>query len=271
MLAVSNTVPSGTPQIGLTGTLRAGPVYVKGGVTSGVANTNGGLFVWSPTMRPINDNTVSENTRSARDVYHKGFREVIRVESSSAVPWMWRRIIVETKEDDFSYFANDEDQPTLPPRGFVPWYQGGGGIGRLWYNQYGNRDTPSDVRIDVVLGEVSANLFEGQRNSDWTDTLDAKIDTDRYKVRYDRKITLSSQNDEGFIKKLKFYHSFDSMMYYDHDESGGGTGNQSVLCTQAKKGMGNIYIIDIIEGGFSSDDTDVLRISAESCAYWHER
>lgn len=268
MMSISNTTDVGQPQLIPT---RYGPVYVKGGPTSGAVNVNGGLFVWSPTSRPINDNTASENTRSSRDVYHKGFREVIRVESNSSSPWFWRRIVLETKEDDFSYLATDEDFPTRPPHAFVPWFQGSAGISRLWYNQYGNRDQPSDPRIDVVIGEVAGAVFEGTRNTDWFDTLDAKVDTDRYKLRYDRKITLQSQSNEGFIRKLKFYHPMESTMYYDHDESGGGTGNQSVVCTQSKKGMGNIYIIDIIEGGFSSDDTDVLRISAESCAYWHER
>jgi len=270
MLAVSNTTSLGQPTLGNEG-FRTGPVYVKGGPTDGIANVNGAIFVWSPTQRPINDNTVSENTRSKRDVYHKGFLERMRVESSSATPWIWRRIVVETKEDDFRYDAADEDFPSRPPRGYLPWYQGPGGISRLWYNQYGNRELPSDTRIDQTLNTFVDQLFEGQQGLDWSDTLDAKLDRDRYKVRYDRKFTLSSRNDEGFVRKLKFYHPMESTMYYDHDEAGGGTGNQSTVCTQAKKGMGNIYIIDIIEGGFSSDDTDILRISTESVAYWHER
>lgn len=270
MLAVSNTTPLGQPQLGNEG-FRTGPIYVRGGPTDGLSNVNGAVFVWSPTQRPINDNTVSENTRSTRDVYHKGFRERMRVESSSATPWIWRRIVVETKEDDFRYDAANEDFPNRPPRGYLPWYQGPGGISRLWYNQYGNRELPSDTRIDEVINAVTDRLFEGQQGTDWTDTLDAKPDRDRYTVRYDRKFTLSSHNDEGFVRKLNFYHPFESTMYYDHDEAGGGTGNQSVVCTQSKKGMGNIYIIDIIEGGFSSDDTDILRISSEAVTYWHER
>lgn len=268
MLPVTNQSVLGAPLLQVQ---PASPIHVRGGEAN-TTTQNGAFFIWSPTQRPINDNTVSENSRSTRDVYHKGFRERIKVESSSSAAWVWRRIVVETKEDDFSYDGFVEGGDTsAPPREFRPWYLGPAGVSRLWYNQYGNKLTPGDNRINPLYEAMVERLFEGSAINDWLDTLAAKVDVDRYKLRYDKTFTLRSNNDDGFVKYLNFYFPFESTMYYDHDESGSGTGNQSVVCTPAKKGMGNVYIIDIVEGAFSSDDTDILRITPEACAYWHER
>jgi len=266
MLSVSNTTPLGAPQSEPnSGT---GRVHIRGG-DPGPTTQNGAIFVWSPTMRPINDNTMSDNVRASRDVYHKGFREIFKVETNSAAAFMWRRIVVESKEPaPYEYEGGGMDQP---PHAFVPWYTGPSGVARLWYNQYGNKAAGVDNKMDDILEQWYSYLFEGTRNNDWAETMIAKVDLDRWKLRFDRTFKLISNNQEGLVRKMKFYHPFESTMYYDHDESGSGTGNQSVVCSQSKKGMGNVYIIDIIEGAFSSDDTDVLRLTPESCAYWHEK
>lgn len=270
MTPISNTTALGAPTPNI---LRNGAVVIKGGDPSSAAGAgvSGAIFVWSPTARPMNDNTNAENTRVKRDVYHKGFRERVKVESNSSHPWIWRRIVVETKTDDFNYFGESEDQPTLPPRAFQPYYQGGEGVSRLWYNHYGNRTGPTDTRIDSVLKTIADDLFEGTQNHDWLNTVTAKVDLDRYTLRYDKTRVFRSGNDAGFIKTVNFYHSFEKTMYYDHDEDRNGTNPQSWVCAPALKGMGNVYIIDIIESGISADDTDYLRITPESCAYWHER
>lgn len=268
MISYSNTSPLGnsTP----TDTIR-GNVHVRGG-TAGVSTGNGALFIWSPTARPINDNTNSENTRASRDVYHKGYLERLLVETNSGAPFFWRRIVVESKAPfQFSYSADTTIDP--PPRiDFDPWLDNpGGGMARFWYNQFGNKSDPSDNRISTYIADMYGQLFAGAANIDWHDTQTAKVDTDRFTLKYDRVRIIRSGNAEGAVSRFNFYLPMEATMYYDHDETGGGTSIQSYQATQAKKGMGNLYIIDIIEGGFSSDDTDVLRITPESCAYWHER
>lgn len=268
MISISNTSSLGnsTP----TDYIR-GNVYIRGG-PAGVETGNGALFIWSPTARPINDNTNSENTRAARDVYHKGYVERTLLETNSGAPFFWRRIVVESKDPtSFTYDADSNIDPP-PLVTYNPWYDNpNGGMARLWYNQFGNKSDPSDVRVRPALTSFYNELFRGAANIDWWDTQTAKVDTDRFTLKYDRVRTIKSGNAEGAIVRTNFYLPLEGTMYYDHDETGGGTATQSYLATSAKKGMGNIYIIDIFEGGFSSDDTDLLRIIPESCAYWHER
>lgn len=59
-------------------------------------------------------------------------------------------------------------------------------------------------------------------------------------------------------------------LVYDDDESGDqeATSYQSV---ESKAGMGDYYVLDLIQAGSGGGTGDVILVQANSTLYWHEK
>ena len=89
------------------------------------------------------------------------------------------------------------------------------------------------IRLRPVVGRASATnraaiysiLFKGAGGGiDWTTShpglLNAKVDTTRVNLKYDKVRRITSGNDAGVIKRFKMWHPMRKNLRYDEDEEG---------------------------------------------------
>lgn len=255
MLSWSNTTATGASQ-----TTQVGSAFVSGAN----AGSSVGLFLFSPTAMDLTSPTshiiAQDAGRTSRVCWMKGFSEHLRIQTSSPLPWFHRRICFTSKGP--SPFSNNvtSDTPTQP---YAPYIETSNGLERLWFNQVVNS-----------MGNTSAAqlslLFKGEVNKDWNDYILAPIDTSRVTLRYDKTWTIKSGNNTGNIVERKLYHPMNKTLVYDDDESGVAE-SSSHYSVDSRAGMGDYYIMDIIQPGIGATSTDLINIVANSTMYWHER
>lgn len=214
-------------------------------------------FVWSPSAR-VNQSTSGNNagpedmaTRTRSTCFIRGLKENAEVQVTNGLPWQWRRIVI----------AGKGIAQTLDPGGNQY-------ISNLTSNGYVrtvNEVVPGLNKIGLYNG-----LFQGFAGTDWDDDLVAKTDNARSTVLYDRVRTISSGNEQGTIRKYKFWHPINKNLVYDDDEQGGDTA-ESRFSTLSRAGCGDIIVIDIIKPRGGSSTTDRMTLRFNSTWYWHEK
>lgn len=223
------------------------------------------MFVWIPTARAAQDFSNSPGmvhnptVRTAHTTYMVGLSENLLFQTSSATPWNWRRIC-------FTYKGSDlwPDAPSLDPADHPYYREDSSGYARLWA-------VPSATNRAAIY----SILFKGAGGGiDWTTShpglLNAKVDTTRVNLKYDKVRRITSGNDAGVIKRFKMWHPMRKNLRYDEDEEGDYT--ESVpLSTTSHLGMGDYYVIDIFISLLGSGINDQFSINSTSTLYWHER
>lgn len=235
--------------------ITAGATYVNGG--------SGGVYVWCPTARDMTDSSGGANTvtssmqRTSTTCFMRGLSERIDIQSSSALPWKWRRICFTLKD---SILLSTGTGATLQYRGYL---ESSDGYARPWVNAQVN----NDVGAQSVLQGV---LFQGKQNVDWSDFIMAKVDTRRVDLKYDVTRVIQSGNDNGVFKKYSHWHGMNNNLVYNDDEDGDVTQSSNFSVTD-KRGMGDYIIYDIFTAHATGSATDILKIQSESTLYWHEK
>lgn len=264
MLNWSNTTSSGVNQ-----NATQGQAYVSGAApySSGVSlATSGGRFLWCPTARNLTDNSgandsiVNAAQRTATTCYMRGVAENLRIQTSSGVPWYWRRICFTSKGPTFNATVT-ADSPNEP---LSPALDTSVGIVRLWNNE----------QVIVGAGNTTNTresvLFKGVKNNDWDDPITAPLDNTRVTVKYDKTRVIKSGNANGTVLDVKLWHPMNKNLVYDDDENGEAT-SSAYFSTDAKAGMGDYYIYDFFVPGAGAGASDLLRIGGGSTMYWHEK
>lgn len=201
-------------------------------------------------------------TRSATTCFMRGFSERIKLETASSIPWTWRRIAFTFKGTDF---FTDEMEPTATGS---PYF----------------RDITSNPNSGANLGYVrpwmqvnpaaaplfGTKLFRGVGGVDWGSVIDAKLDTTRITVKYDKTRIVRSGNDSGTIRTYKIWHPMNKNIVYDDDERAGDM-DSAFISTTSKPGMGDYWIVDMFRPLLGAGAGDELAISSESTLYWHEK
>lgn len=256
MLSISNTDVLGNPQA-----LGPGGLTVKG-ATSTVAYS-----LWCATGRNIGPNvtpvSVDKADRTATTCYMRGLRENIRIQSSSGLPWLWRRICFLTKDDLFTGLVPGDTSPTIPWRPVVQGSATGFGYAREWFNLLAN-NSPNTVDT------FNAVIFQGQQGRDWDDVMTAKTDSTRIVTKYDKVVTLRSGNASGYFKDMRMWFPMNKNLVYDDDESGTVT-SSGTYSTSGLQGMGNYYVLDIVTPGLGGSNTDLVNFRSQATLYWHEK
>lgn len=188
-----------------------------------------------------------DSTRTASTVYAKGLRERLSIQSNSAVPWTWRRIVF-TLKGTGSYF------PTSP-------------LYQLTSSGY--------VRLMVELtsgptAQLQGLVFDGTLNSDWRDPLDAKTDSTIINILSDSTVVITPQTTSGVVKNYSRYYPLEKNLVYFEDENG-GENTSSAFSTIGKPGMGDVLIYDIFAPKGGSAFTDQMTVDIQSTYYWHEK
>lgn len=256
MLSVSNTDNQGNSRA-----VSQGGMTVKG-ATSTVAYS-----LWCATAREIGPNvtpvSVDKADRTATTCYMRGLRENIRIQSSSGLPWLWRRICFLTKSDLFTQNVPGDQNPTQPFSPYALNGASGGGYARQWFNLLVN-NTPNTVDI------FNALIFQGQQNKDWDDVITAKLDSTRIVPVYDKVITLRTGNANGYFKDMRMWFPMNKNLVYDDDEEGTIT-DASAFSTTGLQGMGNYYVLDIVTPGLGGTNADLVNFRSQATLYWHEK
>lgn len=258
MLTASNTSGSGAA-VPNNGTR----VVVYGGPNSG-ADQNGGLFLWCATARDLTIQSgpigavAQQATRTATTCYMRGLSEHLRFQTNSPAPWFWRRICFTSRLSFQGPITGDT--PTNP---YSPFLENTNGFTRLWLNQNINA-------MGNTTAALNALVFRGTRNRDWRDLMSAQVDTSRIDLKYDKTRVFRSGNQSGIVKEHKIWHPMNKNIVYDDDEVA-DVMDTSYFSVQDKRGMGNYFVLDIIQPGESSSASDLLLIDTTSTLYWHEK
>lgn len=253
MLTVTNSNPDGTTSSSakLTGTT--------------VNGTDGAFFVFCPTAQDLT--TVAGNigsiaqqaSRTATTCYMRGFSEHLRIQTSSAVPWFHRRICFAARGSIFMGPGTG-----TPIATYRPYYDDPSrGLTRYFLNAANNNQTSFNNLMQSIL-------FKGNYNQDWNDLITAPVDNTRVDLKYDRTFIYRSGNNVGIVKEHKLWHPMNKNLVYDDDEAG-DTESTNYYSVNDKRGMGDYFIIDIIQPGEGATVSDLMRINATSSLYWHEK
>lgn len=211
-------------------------------------------FAWLASGRPAEDvngakgSKINEGIRTSTSIFCRGLKERITFNTSSGVPWEWRRIVFHIKKADF--------QDTGDPNTSKFFRITSNGMARL---------------VTLIPNEdIFIELFDGARFQDWLDPLNAKLNTRLIDVKYDQVRQIRSGNDSGVIRHYNLWHPVNKNIVYEDEQDGEGMFT-SALSTGGKPGAGDMYVVDIFRPGAPSDSTDLLSFLPQSTFYWHEK
>ncbi|WGD01135.1 MAG: capsid protein [Genomoviridae sp.] len=221
-----------------------------------VGQTNPGsefFYVWNATARPGETSTgqrgskMDTSLRTSEQIYAKGLRERITIETNNSAPWEWRRICF-TSKDDFG--EREPDTAT-----------------------FFRRTSSGMVRMLSALSSgiyLQDELFEGARNVDWLSVFTAPVSHKNFSIKYDRTRTIRSTNNTGTIRNFKLWHPMESNIAYQEEQRGETMSDSSVSVT-GRVGMGNYYVIDMFRKHGNNDDQSTLTFTPEATFFWHEK
>lgn len=213
--------------------------------------------------------------------YMVGLSERITVSTTGPVPWQWRRICFTFKGPDL--YGNFVDPLTdieyRPQQYYRESFDNDVGEFRPLYDiaSYGGEGAiPGRPRAleklyrTLFLG--ASSQFDTNANAvDWINVMDAKTDSSRVKICYDKTVSISSGNEEGVQRQYKRYHAMNKNLQYDQLEIGGNY-VFSDYSTSGKPGMGDYYVIDLFQARYASGaDAGNLIFDPRATMYWHEK
>lgn len=257
MLSASNT----------NGTGGSAPVAIRPFFVNG--STGYAYSLWCATARNMATGGAGANLsmdkadRTSTTCFMRGLREVLRVQTSSPLPWVWRRICFTTKDDIFNGTVGGDQAPNVPYSPAFDNVINNTGMMRQFFNLQINNSVNT---IDVFNGII----FQGVNGKDWNNILNAKTDSTRIKTWSDTSISLYTGNQSGYFKVHKRWYPMNKNLVYDDDENGTAEAS-SYHTTQAKPGMGDYYILDILVPGLGGTTADLVSIDCQSTLYWHEK
>lgn len=190
----------------------------------------------------------------------RGFKESLKIQTSSSIPWFHRRICFAAKDDTFRIYA-PADTP-LNPTG-VSLQNVSRGYTRPWIQQSVNNTSTTQANWYGVL-------FRGAEGLDWDNVSTAAVDTRRVDLKYDKLSVIKSNNERGTIVSRRYWHGMNKNIVYDDDEIADVTAG-SQWSVDDKRGMGDYYIMDLFIPGTGAGVGDLLKIDSTSTLYWHEK
>lgn len=217
-----------------------------------------GLYIipWIATARPALLNSelafpIDKATRTSTSCYMRGLKETITIATTTGAPWMWRRVCFTLKGDALTGLVGNN---------FTWW--------RATSNQGVVRNVTNIYASTNALNALKNCIFAGAEQYDWANVFNAKLDTERISVKYDKTRTFSSGNANGIIRNMRMWFPMNHNIVYDDDEIAGSVVT-TPYSTTAKPGMGDYYIVDFIQG--VGTNTDRMNFSIEGKLYWHEK
>ena len=243
-------------------TIGPGPMLVNG--------SSQYVGVWTPTAMDLNNGTgnvanpvIDSSLRTSQTCFIRGCSENVRIETSSGVPWYWRRVVFCAKDPTWSLFSPN-DTPTQTNNGTTDCVESStNGWERLYFNQYVNNASDTISRWQRLL-------FRGEQNRDWSDPITAAIDTSRVDLKSDKLVVIKSGNQFGTNRSAKYWYPANKNLVYNDDEAGLAEFSQAYSVND-KRGMGNMHVVDLFIPGTGAGTADLLKLTSTSTLYWHEK
>lgn len=253
------------------------PVYFAPNTSTTDANSPPNVVLWCPTARTMSTGNATsadvytgvEATRTSTTCFIRGLKERIHIQTNDPTCWLWRRIVFRMRTQEQaspgtnptsgipSYYATDV------ANNFYPFYQSTNGFQRAVSLVPGNRSSGTQYDLFEVL-------FRGQNASDWSDPMDAPVDTRRVDLCSDKTMRIASGNAVGVEKIVRRWYPMNKNLVYNDDQTGGFE-TQSVYSVGDKRGMGDLWVCDLIRSSYGSPATARLAAHFESTLYWHEK
>lgn len=225
--------------------------------------------VWCPTARErASPSHAARMTRTKKEVFWRGVSERLTLKFSGSDPWYWRRIVLQAPSGAVSVTSNNAIRSTTnPDYGGVPPDTTRNESGVFVYGR-------NIQFLDLASGDIGpllAALRMGSANVDTTNSgINTRVNPERFKIMYDRRVQLKSGNDAGHMTERKLWHPFNRTMRYDDNEYGSTFQSSQYAMETPNLGLlKDVYIIDMFQSLPGSADT--MLYSCEATAYWHER
>lgn len=254
---------------------------VDGGVTVEQSVTFGNTYnacLYSPTQRGRTDRgSPSMPNRESTEVFWKGYKDVLTIQSDTGNPWVWRRIV---------FSLNGGPNATgVPPIMFLPLESvdipsitastlpGAGpdidnpallqGVGRA--ARKFNMMTPAQIAAFI------GGLYKGTLGVDFEQAfgqmINAAVDKENVRIHSDTVRHLRSGNESGMLKTFKMYTPLNQKMVYADAESGSMI--RGSVNAAPNSPLGDVYIFDLFVQTIGAPGE--LTISGQGTAYWHEK
>lgn len=209
------------------------------------------FLLWRPTALASYPDVETEASRNAQQVYWRGVKEQADLMTSSGAAWKWRRIIFEVKglAAEVPNVVSNVETSNGYPRAIVEL----------------SGDPPA-----VIRNGLERLIFQGVAPSDWSNVFNAKVDTNRVKLHYDKTRHLQSGNDRGRFYSFKQWMPFNKNFTYDDEERGTVEKDVSSFAALGRSGMGDVYVFDMFACQLN-DDIHKLSFNPQATMYWHER
>lgn len=209
--------------------------------------------LFCPSARDLEQTNNDMDDRNQQLVFARGYKETCDMRVLGSVPFRWRRIVFSCKGLPALFQSSD---PTFNSNYFQ--FESASGIVR--------QTTPLP---SGGYGLTNAYLFKGQVNLDWHNPLQAKVDTQRVNLHYDKTVGMNPGNQTGSFHTYHHWFPINRNIMYSDDEAGVG-GETSRFSSLAKPGIGDVFVYDLFESTRLSE-TDTLQVRFQGTWYWHEK
>jgi len=226
--------------------------------------TAGALSVWCCTARDLGtmgnspNSIIEKNARTSDNCFMRGLKERVQIGTNDGLPWSWRRIVFASKNPDF------RTSTAAPNSGNTINFRVAAETNNGWARV---------VNQPVIGGAFDDVIWKGQQNVDWKSFITAPVDTTRVDLMYDRTRQINPGNAQGMNKTYTMWHPMNKTLHYDGDEGGATVAVNSSFSVLDKRGMGDVYVIDVFQPGPGRiiGGSSYLTFEPEATLYWHER
>lgn len=218
------------------------------------------MFVYSPSHRFLTANNAEYIAqRTSSHPFYKGVSERFEVQTNDGTMWNWRRISFTTK--------NRELIPLLIRFTVGAQASSGQVTTRPWRDLSGE----TSGNYQQAATNLYDAVFAGIATTDWANPMTAKVDRTRINLISDKMRRIQSGNNYGVTRHVKTWLPLNKTLVYD-DEENGVSMTPSPYSVTSKQGMGDVYILDLIEAASAvNPTTSVLQLDCSSTTYWHEK
>lgn len=216
------------------------------------------IFTWAATARGFTTGSghfaddIELASRARSNVYMRGLKERIKIVTNDGVPWLWRRICFTTRDARLRASTSGASTTFLPA---------------LTTTSTGYVRLVNQVSAGVAQDDL---LWKGTYGRDWNDFITAPVDNRRLDIKYDKTITIRAGNADGSTREYNRWHPMNSMLYYD-DEERGDEVQESLWSVTDKRGMGDFYVVDVIQSRDGASNSSQLVFRPDATLYWHEQ
>lgn len=257
MMSAAGTAVNPNPN----STTTDGPLIISGNTTNSY-HSGYHMTLQCPSFRFLNpSNAAYLAYRTDTRPYIVGLSETYFLNPGDAGVWEHRRIVFGSKS---TFVA-----AILPNIGAQ---QSSGDVStRRQFRDMSGVTTGNYTDLQTQLYD---QVFTGVDTVDWRNPMIAKTDKARIDVYSDVRYQISSQNQVGRSRFKRFYTPIKKTIQYD-DEENGLSISPSAVSVQDKRGMGNIYVLDIFvllnPAIPATPGSSEMAISSQQTLYWHEK